>query len=298
MQQDPDPTVVTPVTPEPPAPTSGSRPWWRRRWGIAAIAIGVLVVLSGIGGALGGRGEPGAADSPTPSSAAAASTATATPETHAPTPSGAASSEPSIEPTPAATPVATSAPAVKPIVLKGKGSRKTKPFTMVGPATVDLAFTGSGNFISSIAPVGGGVFDSVSLSNTIGKTKFRTYVYDEDLDGARSYADVIASSGSWTITITAGVPSAVPAPASFSGKWGLNTRLVHLEGDYTVTFNHAGSGNFIVQLVPPGGTAFDGESIANEIGKVKDSTEIYSLEGDYYFDVIADGAWTIAIKPQ
>jgi hypothetical protein len=169
---------------------------------------------------------------------------------------------------------------------------------MVGPATVDLAFTGSGNFISSITPVGGNVLDSVPLSNTIGRTKFRTYVYDADLDGVRSYIEVIASTGSWTITITPGAPSAVPAPASFSGKWGLNTRLVHLQGDYSVTYSHGGSGNFIVQLVPPGGTVFDGESVANEIGKVKDSTEVYSLDGDYYFDVVANGAWTIAIKSQ
>ncbi|MFL5676287.1 MAG: hypothetical protein ACJ77X_01475 [Chloroflexota bacterium] len=147
-------------------------------------------------------------------------------------------------------------------------------------------------------PVGGGALDGVHLSNTIGKTKFRTYIYGDQLDGVSSYADVLASSGSWTITITPGAPAAKPAPASFTGKWGLNTTLVHLQGDYTVTFTHAGSGNFIVYLVPPAGSLFDGEQVTNEIGKVKDSTEVYGLDGDYYFQVTADGAWTIEIKAQ
>ncbi len=210
-------------------------------------------------------------------------------------PTAEVSAEPVVTPAP---PIVTPAPAAKPIVLKGSGTRKTKPFGMVSPATVDLSFTGSGNFISSIVPVGGTALDGVSLSNTIGKTKYRTYVYGDDLDGVRAYADVIASTGSWTITITPGVPGAVAAPTSFSGKWGLRTRLVQLSGDYTVNFSHAGSGNFIVELIPPGGTVFDGESIANEIGKVKDSTEVYGLNGEYYFDVIADGAWTVSIKAQ
>lgn len=169
---------------------------------------------------------------------------------------------------------------------------------MRAPARVDLTFSGSGNFISSIVPVGGDILSSVSLSNTIGSTRLRTYVYEADLDGVSSYADVIASSGSWTITITPGVPSPVSAPASFSGAWGLNTPLVRLSGDYTVTFSHAGGGNFIVQLVPADGSMFDGESIANEIGRVKASTQVYGVEGDYYFDVTAGGAWTISIKAQ
>jgi hypothetical protein len=169
---------------------------------------------------------------------------------------------------------------------------------MRAPARVDLTFSGSGNFISRIGPVGGDILSSVGLSNTIGRTKLRTYVYEADLDGVRSYAEVIASPGSWTITITPGVPSPLSAPASFTGKWGLNTRLVRLSGDYTVTFSHAGSGNFIVHLLPASGSIFDGESIANEIGRVKDSTEVYGVEGDYYFDVMANGAWTISIKAQ
>ena len=65
-----------------------------------------------------------------------------------------------------------------------------------------------------------------------------------------------------------------------------------------MSFSHAGSGNFIVHLTPPGGSILDAESVANEIGKVKSSTEVYGLDGDYYFDVTADGAWTISIKSQ
>jgi len=85
---------------------------------------------------------------------------------------------------------------------------------MRAPAQVDLTFSGSGNFISRIVPVDGDIFGGVSLSNTIGRTKLRTYVYGTELDDVRSYADVIGSSGSWTITIRAGVPNPLPAPAS------------------------------------------------------------------------------------
>ena len=69
-------------------------------------------------------------------------------------------------------------------------------------------------------------------------------------------------------------------------------------GDYTVSFSHAGSGNFIVELVPSDGSILGGESVVNEIGKVTDTTELYGIEGDYYFDVVASGAWTISIAPQ
>lgn len=203
-----------------------------------------------------------------------------------------------------ASPEATESPTVSPassespISLSGKGSRKTKPFTMHAPARVDLTYSGSGNFITHIQPVGGSVIDAVGLSNTIGRTKLRTYVYELEIDGAKSYLDVLAGTGSWTIKITPGIPAPASAPATFDGKWGLRTDLLSLAGDYTVAFSHAGSGNFIVRLVPSDGSILGSESIANEIGKVKDSTEVYGLDGDYYFDVTADGAWTISIEAQ
>lgn len=287
------------------------RAWWRNLSRRAKIVVSVVVVFLAFA-AIGAvsrdpAGDKTATASPSAAAATAPSVVTATasvvpsaeatPEPSA-EPTSAVTAEPTAEVTPEPTPAVTLAPVAKPIVLKGSGTRKTKPFTMVSPATVDLTFTGSGNFISNITPVGGGVFDGVNLSNTIGRTKLRTFVYGDELDGVRSYADVLASTGSWTITITPGVPSAVSAPASFSGRWGLRTRLVELAGDYTVTFSHSGSGNFIVQLIPPGGSVFDGESVANEIGKVKDSTEVYGLDGDYYFDVTANGAWTMSIKLQ
>jgi hypothetical protein len=206
------------------------------------------------------------------------------------------SSEPSPESSEAA---ATDAPqGGEPISLTGKGSRKTKPFVMASPAKVDLTFNGSGNFISRIVPVGGSALDGISLSNTIGKVKLTTYVYEADLDGVRSYVDTIATTGTWTVRITPGSPAATNAPATFKGKWGLRTSPVTLSGDYTVTFSHRGSGNFIVYLVPVDGGLFDGESISNEIGKVDDSTEVYGLDGDYYLDVTADGAWEISIAQQ
>jgi hypothetical protein len=265
------------------SPSSPGKPWWKKKWGIVLIAFGALVALGAVGSAIGP--PKGSSPSPTPTQAAAEPSGATSPSVAASAP---AESPLTATETPAS-------PPAKPIALKGTGSRKTKPFTMRTPARVDLAFTGSGNFISRIVPVGGEIIDGASLSNTIGRTKLRTYVYDSDLEGVRSYADVL-SDGAWTITITPGAPTPLPAPASFNGKWGESTRLVHLSGDYTVAFSHAGRGNFIVQLTPADGSF--GEPIANQIGRVKGSTQAYGLDGDYYFDVTADGSWTIAIKAQ
>jgi hypothetical protein len=160
-----------------------------------------------------------------------------------------------------------------------------------------MTYNGSGNFISSVVPVGGSVLDEVSLSNTVGKTNLRTHVYDTELNGQSSYLDVLGSSGKWSFTITPGVPAPMEAPAEFSGKWGLRTALVHLAGDYTVTFKHAGSANFIVELVPESGSIIEGELLVNEVGKVSDSTQVYGLaDGDYYLDVTGNGNWTVSIS--
>jgi hypothetical protein len=50
---------------------------------------------------------------------------------------------------------------------------------------VDLTFSGSGNFVSSLTPVDGDGLSGVSLSNTIGSTKLTTFVYEADLNGGK-----------------------------------------------------------------------------------------------------------------
>jgi hypothetical protein len=256
---------------------------------------GLLIVALA---ACSGAAEP--SESAPVAIAASPSTATeapaATDATATETPTEEATEEATVEPTEAAT--ATPAATVETISLQGKGSRKTKPFTMFAPAQVNLKYNGSGNFISSIQPVGGTVLDAVGLSNTIGKTTLTTYVYETEVDGVKSYLDVLAGSGGWTVKITPDVPAPKSAPASFSGKWGLRTEPISLSGDFTVTFTHEGRGNFIASLMLVGGSILDSESVSNEIGRVDDSTEVYGLDGDYYFDVVADGAWTISIAPQ
>ena len=264
--------------------------------------LGVLLVvaLAGCSGATETSAPPAATTAAEPSVASEAPTESESTATDAPSeePTEAATDEPTEAPTEAATATPAAAVGGTPINLKGSGSRKTKPFTMHSPARVDLTYSGSGNFISSIEPVGGSVLDGVSLSNTIGKTKLTTYVYDTEIDGVKSYLDVLAGSGNWTAKITPGVPAPKTVPASFSGKWGLNTVPITLSGDFTVAFTHKGSGNFIVSLQLVGGSILDSESIANEIGKVDDASEVYGLAGDYYFDVVADGPWTISIQAQ
>src|SRR5438046_1115369 len=125
------------------------RAWWSSlgRRAKVAVTIGVVFAALIVIGTVGRDPKTGgtAAASPGESTASASSVALATTSatasletTSAPTtgPTAEISPEPTPVVTPGPTPVITATPAVTPIVLKGSGTRKTKPFTMAAPATV------------------------------------------------------------------------------------------------------------------------------------------------------------------
>jgi hypothetical protein len=79
-----DATVTGWIAPAASGLDQPSRPWWKRWWGISALAVVGLLVLGGIGNALGAGKTQGVTASPAPSLAAGAvatplSTATPTP---------------------------------------------------------------------------------------------------------------------------------------------------------------------------------------------------------------------------
>lgn len=210
------------------------------------------------------------------------------------------SDEPTDEPTsaPTSTPQPTTVPTAAPTLpftYKASGSHKSKAFTISLPARIDYTFSGAGNFIASIESTDGS--GSVGeIANIIGSYKATTWVYGDGASG-RVYLDVVAN-GSYTIKVTSDAAPAVKhLPASYSGRWGVMTAPFAASGDVTIQYSHKGSGNFIVDVIDAS-TGEQGDSVANEIGQVASETSVYGLDGDYAFDVIADGLWTVTVSTQ
>jgi hypothetical protein len=78
---------------------------------------------------------------------------------------------------------------------------------------------------------------------------------------------------------------------SFSGKTSKKTTVFTIGAPIRVDYTFNGSGNFVVQL-----TATDGSligSVADRVGKGSATTWLYGGTGKGYFDVTADGPWTL-----
>jgi hypothetical protein len=83
-----------------------------------------------------------------------------------------------------------------------------------------------------------------------------------------------------------------PAPrVSYSGKTDKKTHTFAIGSPLKVEYSYKGSGNFIVDLNGTDGSTIG--SIANRIGSGSLATWVYGGSGNGYFDVIADGSWTI-----
>jgi hypothetical protein len=191
--------VNSPTENDPPRNGTGpaqKQPRTIRIGNAALLAAASLVLGVGIGAAgttSTATPEPSATDAASGTQTAELSTApTAEPtpvETVEPT------TEPTIEPTSAPTPE----PA-RPIVVKGKGTQKTKPFDMPdGDFTVVVTGSGDGNVIVDLVPRGGE--GSANLFNEIsnGKYKYETVVYGVV---AGSYYLDVTNSNAWVVTFT------------------------------------------------------------------------------------------------
>jgi hypothetical protein len=247
------------------------RPWWKKRWGIAAIVVGVIVVL----GALGSAAKPPADRfEPSQSPAAAAARASASPiatasatrestaepaptreppteptPTTEPTPAPEPSVEPTAEPSPVPTPV-------RPVLAKtGKGDKILKFAAQDGPVVALIKNTGSGNF--AVISYSGTEYDDL-LVNTIGSYSGRVYV----APGVNLLK--VTSSGSWSVDLR---------PIASAPRWN-GTSALKGTGDYvvlvsdgafgTTTIANSGKGNFAVIAYDEYGEYLD--LLVNEIG--------------------------------
>jgi hypothetical protein len=186
----------------PPGSPDAKAPRTMRMRNAGILAVASLVVGVGIGAAGakpvagdGAAATEAATDAP---SVAATLVAEATPTAEL-TPEPTAG--PTLVPTASPTPEPTPEPA-RPVVVKGKGSQKTKPFDMPGgDFTVTITGNGDGNVIASLNLRGGDVFAGEGLFNEIahGKYKYETVVYG--LDPETYYIDM-TNTNAWVVTFT------------------------------------------------------------------------------------------------
>lgn len=89
--------------------------------------------------------------------------------------------------------------------------------------------------------------------------------------------------------------SVVTQDTDFAGTGKQSTNFIHLKsGLAAVSSTYNGSGNFIVWLMDSKGDKI--ELAANEIGSYAGKTIFGIDEGNYFFDVTADGSWSISVN--
>lgn len=257
--------------------------WNKGLVGKATIILVGLVVSCCVLGALTNRGGNQTAAAPTGAPAGAATTA---PEaTEAPP----ATAGPTNTPAPTATPspIPATATPVPPIIIEGNGQTVTDPFTP--PSTINRVFLthqGRANFIVHVFKADG---SEDNLVNEIG-------AYDgvRPLIGAAgAYYFEVNADGPWTIRVEA-ITQELDAAAGLegSGDYVSGVFTPAHDGPTPYTVSHDGQANFIVHLYCAGGE----DSVQNEIGKVSGSVVARFAEGPCFWDVRADGAWSLMPK--
>jgi hypothetical protein len=175
-----------------PSPVAPGRPPRMIRLRTAIIA-GVVMLFVGVG--IGFAPKTPANTSPND---LAAGSITQSLSTLTPT---ASAEDASLAPTPSATAEPTVA-LPKPVVVKGSGRQKTRPFNMPdGDFTVVIAGSGDGNVAVYLIPRGGSTFEGELLFNEIshGKYRYETVVYG--VTGGSYYLDATID-GPWVVTFT------------------------------------------------------------------------------------------------
>lgn len=277
---------------------------WNSNWMGKVIISGVgLLIACCVLGALvgrGGRQQPlaGAPDGPTVTAGTVGDVATAAPgpppspeSTSAP----AATAGPTSTPRPTNTPVPTATPSpipatatpIPPVELEGSGQTVTDPF--IPPSTISrviLTHQGRRNFIVHVFKADG---SEDTLANEIGN-----YEGVRPLIGATGeYYFEIDADGPWTIRVEA-ITQELDAADGLEGSGDYVSGVFTPANDGPTPYNvaHNGERNFIVHLYCAGGE----DSVQNEIGAVSGSTVVRFSEGPCFWDVQADGAWSLMPK--
>lgn len=274
-------TRPTPVT-SPPAP---KRPWWKRKWGIAAIVVVALFVLGSISNAVNPRsaGSTASAD-PTP-------LAVIHDPSTSPSSTAAATADPVETPEPAveATVEPTAKPTAIPVVLKisGRGDKVVKMNPQDEPTFAKITGKGGGNF--SVISYTGSEYGDL-LVNEIGSYSGTVYI------AAGINRLKVSSSGSWTIEVRS--IQAAPRWDGSKALAGKGDRVVLLSngGAGITTIKNKGRDNFAIIAYSLSGEYLD--LVVNEIGSY--SGEVLLPDEDPMVLSIHDvgGTWSMSAVGQ
>ena len=280
----PEPLTPVPPTPEPPRTQP---PWWKRKWGIAGIVVGVLLVL----GVIGNLTNP-QPDASSASTAPSASIAVATSADSTGSPEASASVEPTTEPTsepttePTAVPTAT---VVDPILEKtaGQGDKIVRFTAQEAPTVARITAAGGGNF--GVVSYVGTEYNDL-LVNVIGTYGGWVYVAPS-VDRFE-----ITSSGSWTVEVR---------PITTARSWlasepiaGKGDAVLMLSGGASgiTTIKNQGSGNFAVVAYTPEGEYLD--LIVNEIGSYSGEVMLPAADPMVIEVSAVGGTWSMSAVSQ
>lgn len=268
--------------------------WNRSLMGKAIIGLGGFVLLCCVLGLLVPRSQPAPAAGGQPA-------ATSAPAAAAPTTAPAATAGPTNTPLPTQTPAPTQTPKptltpspvpptptpIPPVELSGSGQVVTEPFTPpAGINRVILTHQGRSNFIVRTFAASG---DEDGLVNEIGNYQGVRPLFSTDAP----YFFEVDADGSWTIRVEAmGLE-----PDAAQGLTGTGDHVSGVfdparVGAVPYLFMHDGESNFIVHLYCAGGQ----DSVQNEIGAVNGSSVVRFAKGPCFWEVQADGNWSIQPK--
>jgi hypothetical protein len=169
-------------------------------------------------------------------------------------------------------------PAPQTLTLQGSGRHTTSRTEL--PATLSvlrIAHSGSSNFVVR-AHVGQ---DTVLLVNAIG-----SYSGSRPLLAKEPVAFDIKADGAWSISIE---PMAGGGAPGFSGSGTAVSALFDPPPSGSWEIQHDGPANFIVWLHCGGGLSL----VQNLIGPTRGSKELAFEQGDCYWEVEADGNWSL-----
>lgn len=246
--------------------------------GLAGMGAAWVIFLVGFGAALSGQG-----DSANQNAAGALPTATTMAITAEPT----NTQFPTDTPAPTNTPEPTSTPTQPPPPQIYSGSSDmVEIITPVGPAIMDIEYTGGGNFIVENFDSAGNQIDL--LVNTIGAYSGRIEL--DFMAGEETSMLQIQASGPWSVTITPltlDILKSVSVPGTYQGS---GDDVIYVDGNTRMgTFNAPGEGNFVVWTI-----GNDRGLAVNEIAPY--SGKVIIPNGTLMLVIKAEGSWTASLE--
>ena len=179
-----------------------------------------------------------------------------------------------------------------PIEYTGVGSKVISNINLsAGDYYAEFTHKGSSNFIVKLY-YGDDKYDYMLLANEIGNCAGQVFLDDTRNKSVSGAMLEIKADGAWSVSLK---PVAGSTTTNIKGSGKVITGIFTATTARTVfTLNHTGSSNFIVKIWEVGGSHYDYELLANEIGNYSgQSIQTLTQGKQYFFAIRADGSWSI-----